>query len=487
MINQISSVGGGMYFSERFGIEYLAEYDWFDPILERDTLLFVDPFLIFSDADSQWQQSHDEMMDYFQHAFNTLAKSGLRAQHQYYKRTLTLMEFPEPAEFRLGFAGKNSEGSGSGPELAARVVEAMSEAIRRGMQNIEHFEELGILVQGINRDRISDITCNLLKPKLIKYTQSVCHSLGVPMKEREIRHSRFDEMRQRWVSAKELVPVVPETGKPILLVPKRFLRELPTLSSSNWGDFLDTSVRDDLNMQISGRMRKADIIEIARRRPEFIREWIRAIEREGSSPYDTDVDPKLYVKWQKVAKDAVHEVPLDYSAEIKTPDDLLKFAHAAVETFRHWVENKGGWRVFWRDLTERRAIPEPNMQLLFLGVLDDYCKRAGVILDREVETGRGPVDFTFTSAGNLRVLLEMKKLSHGDFWNGLRAQTPIYMESQEVHHAIFLTVRDSDTPAMQTRWKSLEGEAQRVSQISGKKIEVSRIDILPKESASKAN
>ncbi|MEU5320420.1 hypothetical protein AB0G67_27270 [Streptomyces sp. NPDC021056] len=476
-----------MYFSERFGIEYLTEYDWFDPILERDTLLFVDPFLIFSDTDEHWKRSHDEIMDYFQHAFNTLAKSGLRKNHQYYKRTLTLMEFPEPKEFRLGFAGKSANGSGSGPELAARVVEAMCEAIQRGMQDIEHFEELGILVEGINKDRISDITCNLLKPKLIRYTQSVCHSLGIPMQETEIRHSQFDEMRQRWVDAEELVPVDPDTGKPILLVPKRFLRELPTLSSSNWGDFLDTSLRDDLNLQISGRMRKADIVAIARRRPEFVREWIRVMEREGSRPYDTDVDPKLYVKWQKVAKSAADEAPLAFESEIKTPRDLLDFAHTAIATFRLWVENKGGWRVFWRDLPERRAIPEPNMQLLLLGVLEGYCKSAKVILDREVETGRGPVDFTFTSAGNLRILLEMKKLSHGDFWNGLKTQTPIYMDSQEIDYAIFLTVRDSETPPMTKRWRSLEEQARIVSQASGKTIEVSRIDILPKESASKSS
>ncbi|WP_159031853.1 hypothetical protein [Streptomyces lydicus] len=475
-----------MYFSEQFGIEYLNEYDWFDPILERDTLLFVDPFLIFSDPDENWKMSHDEIMDYFQRAFVTLAKSGLRKQHQFYKRTLTLMEFPEPPEFRLGFASKNANGSGSGPEISARVVEAMSEAIKRGMQDIEHFEELGVLVQGINRDRISDITCNLLKPKLIKYTQSVCHGLGIPMQEAVIRHSRFDEMRQRWVAAEQLVPVDP-AGKPILLVPKRFLRELPTLSSSNWGDFLDTSIRDDLNMQISGRMRKADIVAIARRRPEVIREWVRAVQQEGSRPYDTDLDPKLYVKWQKVARNATEEAPLVYEAAIQTPRDLLDFAHVAIAKFRHWTEEKGGWRVFWRDVKDGKAIPEPNMQLLFLGVLDGYCKRAGVILDREVETGRGPVDFTFTSAGNLRILLEMKKLSHGDFWNGLKTQTPIYMASQEINHAIFLTVRDSETPPMQKRWKSLEDEAKIASRDCGKTIEVSRIDILPKDSASKSS
>ncbi|MER6011437.1 hypothetical protein [Streptomyces bluensis] len=473
-----------MYFSELFEIEYKAEYDWFNPILENDTLLFVDPFLIFSDRDESWRQGYNEIMNYFQSAFDLLARSKLNPKHQFYKRTLTLMEFPEPREFRLGFASKSSAGSGSGPGLASKVVEAMSQAVRRGIEDIEHFEELGILVSGINRDRISDITCNLLKPRLIKYTQRVCHSLDIPMEIREVKHSRFDEVRSRWVDDDYLVPVDPETDQPVLLVPKRFLRELPTLSSNNWGEFLDSSLRDDLNLNISENMKKEDIVALARQNPEVLRQWIRYTEDRGSSPYDVDSDPMLYVQWQRLAREAMTDEPTPEPPTINTPEDLLKFAHSAIDHFRHWAEEKSGWRVFWRDITELKPVPETNMQLLFLGVLDHYCERAGVILDREIETGRGPVDFTFTSAGNIRVLLEMKKLTHGEFWNGLRTQTPTYMRSQRTEHAIFLAVRDSLTRPMNERWQKLEPEAEAASEQNGCTIEVARIDIMPKKSAS---
>src|SRR5262245_47508141 len=92
-----------MYFSERFGIEDPDEYDWFNPILERDTLLFVDPFLLFSDEEEKWRRAHDKVIDHFHHGFSLLAKSGLNPRHQFYKRALVLMESKEPEEFRLGF------------------------------------------------------------------------------------------------------------------------------------------------------------------------------------------------------------------------------------------------------------------------------------------------------------------------------------------------------------------------------------------------
>ncbi|MFI5966191.1 hypothetical protein ACIA8J_29015 [Streptomyces asoensis] len=78
----------------------------------------------------------------------------------------------------------------------------------------------------------------------------------------------------------------------------------------------------------------------------------------------------------------------------------------------------------------------------------------------------------------------MKKLTHGEFWHGLRTQTPIYMESQGVNHAIFLAVRDSTTKAMRHRWMKLDVEATAASEANSCKIEVARIDIMPKDSAS---
>jgi hypothetical protein len=80
----------------------------------------------------------------------------------------------------------------------------------------------------------------------------------------------------------------------------------------------------------------------------------------------------------------------------------------------------------------------------------------------------------------------MKKLTHGEFWNGLRVQTPIYMHGQEVTHAIFLVVRDSDTPPMRQRWRKLSQEAAAVNSETGLQVEIERVDILPKDPASKA-
>lgn len=394
------------------------------------------------------------------------------------------MESPEPEEFRLGFTTRRgTSGSGSGKGLAKQIVDAMCQAINRGLEDIEHFEELGVLVEGIDKDRISDLTCNLLKPEFIEYTQGICHSLGVEMERVAVDHSKYDQGRRRWLSDEHLLPI-DANGKPIILIPKRFLRELPTLNAWAWVD--EESLRDDLNIDISSNMKKAEIVALARQNPEAFRQWLRSRAGMEPEPYDVVRDPKLLVRWQSAARDAVAAEPLDHASSISTDQDLLIFVETIIEKFRHWAEQKGGWRVFWRDSSRRETIPEPSMQLLFLGVLDGYCEQAGITLDREVETGRGPVDFTFTGDQRVRVLVEMKKLSSGKFWNGLRIQTPIYMRSQEVEHAIFLAIRDSDTNEMRQRWRTMAEEATVVRNATALNVGVSGIDILPKDSASKS-
>jgi hypothetical protein len=206
-----------------------------------------------------------------------------------------------------------------------------------------------------------------------------------------------------------------------------------------------------------------------------------------AEPAGADTRRELLAEGRRVARSMALPGQAPPAAGITGEDELLAFAREMIGKFRHWVEGEGGWRVLWEGKPdEGRVMPGPKMQLIFLGVVGSDFKRAGLRLDREVETGRGPVDFTVTGDRRARVLIEMKRLSNTDFWRGLQDQTPIYMRGQEVRRAIFLAIRDSDTPAAAKRWEALQGEAAAVRAETGLAIEVERIDMLPKPSASKA-
>lgn len=97
-----------------------------------------------------------------------------------------------------------------------------------------HFEEVQFFVDGISKDRISDLACNFLKSFLIDFTMDECERLQIPLADCVVR-DYYDPDQHRFLSdTSQKLPVNPETNAPLLLVPKRWLRYTPWLNFDNY-------------------------------------------------------------------------------------------------------------------------------------------------------------------------------------------------------------------------------------------------------------
>src|SRR2546427_3073465 len=137
-----------MLTSKYFKIRRAPADDWFDPILTTDTELFVDPFLIFKESEGSWSNAHETIVRHFDRAFRLIAEGNLNPESIAYRKALALLVFPEPREFCLGYTARGTAGSGSGDIYAGAIAAAIADAIKRGITNPKHFEELGILNEG---------------------------------------------------------------------------------------------------------------------------------------------------------------------------------------------------------------------------------------------------------------------------------------------------------------------------------------------------
>ncbi len=187
-----------MLGSTHFQIKRTASDDWFDPILDADTELFVDPFLIFKETKGFWKSAHKTLIEHFDRAFLLIAEGSLSPKTLQYQKALALLVFREPRELCLGYTSKGTAGLGSGLGYARAIAEAITDAIRRGLKHPRHFEELGILNEGIGPDRISDITCTILKSRLVEYTQAIAQRHSIPLSKHRIFAADFDINRMRW-------------------------------------------------------------------------------------------------------------------------------------------------------------------------------------------------------------------------------------------------------------------------------------------------
>jgi hypothetical protein len=160
----------------------------------------------------------------------------------------------------------------------------------------------------------------------------------------------------------------------------------------------------------------------------------------------------------------------------QTREEFLEIIGKIVASYRLFVEDQGGWYLLW-DSGAKKEKPEHAAQLLFCGVAQSRCKANDISLDSEVNLGRGPVDFKFSKGYTRRAHLEVKKLHNGNFWNGLEAQLPSYMKSDEVSDGWFLAVQYKDNETSQNRAK--EGQKRQID------LKYDLVDARPKQSASK--
>ena len=129
--------------------------------------------------------------------------------------------------------------------------------------------------------------------------------------------------------------------------------------------------------------------------------------------------------------------------------------------FKWHVEECGLWALMFNDDTGKPK-REAAIQLLFAGLLRAYCDAHGVPAEREVQLGRGLVDFAFSGNNLSRVLLD-KRLVDSDYVLRLRAlPMPRYGQAPHVFalgrrgrtYLSSLVFLSSRTSGRQTRFRN---------------------------------
>lgn len=104
-----------------------------------------------------------------------------------------------------------------------------------------------------------------------------------------------------------------------------------------------------------------------------------------------------------------------YSGELKENQvplreaDFWQYINNSIVSIKSIIENARGWQLLWNDDT---PVNEERVQIYLNGHLRTICEKDGVSVNRELETGHGPVDFTFSNRYASKCMLEVKLASN---------------------------------------------------------------------------
>lgn len=191
------------------------ELDFVDIDPSIDTPLFLDPYYI-SKCDFPFAvNAHATLRSYFEFLLALLRSKKLRQAEELFSH------LGENNDVCLGMSRGKPSGHGMGPEDTTAIFKELlkSRAVKTGiMADIEDFR---IFVPNVDKDKVSDMTANIIRKHLIEYTKEQCELHGIQLTLSVPSGMYWDAKRRMWNNQYTERLVVEE--KPILLVPKRIV------------------------------------------------------------------------------------------------------------------------------------------------------------------------------------------------------------------------------------------------------------------------
>jgi hypothetical protein len=438
-----------IFFSDFFDVspDLIEKYGAFNISLINDLPLFVDPFLLFNSENPTYQQLHEDVICYMRF-LKEMSLSGTINP----RLVDAWFTFPEVKQNWLGFSVKGNKGHGLGKDFAKALNRNLHSVFRNfGEETItrsSHLEKLCLVREGVGRDNISDFTTNLIKHFLATYTQEFAlNNLSKSqIKSIRINKVKFNYDTRTWTSATFRLPYI--NGDYVLLTPKDLLTkdeswinrpELLERFQEIAGGLPNEVLRAQVNeylLRILPTDPKATKKEIKTaislaidRFPEVIDHYIRIKEDEGDEA--TSVAEKRVAEVKARFVEQIHQLVNEYLKPIgfyQSLGNTYSEAKERVFFLKDVIENKGGHRLFY--VKGKPLEREADLQILYR--LTWFSTPADV--SREVNDGRGPVDFKVSRGKADKTLVEFKLAKNSQLEKNLAKQCEIYEKSSDSTH-----------------------------------------------------
>jgi hypothetical protein len=445
----------------------LEARDVFDPVLDIDTRLFLDPHLLKHSQVPEFAEAYEHLKAHFANIARLLLASDAEGD-LFWKRAERLMIWPEVKGLCIGFSKESTDGSGIGPELRTQLLRTSKQIISKGIQDLEIFELVGMFQDRFGPDRISDMTANVARRELGDFTNRIFEEIRA---ECAVDFPRGDDG----------LPFNPINGAPLLLVPRSLLRDIPVALDWSYRDLVaeqNEELRETVNRiageswkQVVQAFTKGELKDFALNHPDLINDAVEIYRAKSAQTYDFNEDRSGEASWLPAAQVAVRENPLRLELSANpTTDQVFELIRTICIKFKSLIEDNGLSRLLYDS--DGRPKHETASQLLFYGIAESYCHANGLMIARESDGGRGPVDFKFGTNMQNSVLVEIKKSTNtSGLRNGIESQLPIYMNAEGSKRAIYLIIDVGYTKAAITNLNAINaainGTAISIIHISG--------------------
>lgn len=438
-----------IYFSDYFGVQpkLLERYGAFNVSLINDLPLFIDPFLLFNSKKPDYKKLHDQIIKYV---------IFLRDKSENIDLDIGLLQawyfFPEVKQNWFGFSVSGNKGAGLRNDFAISLHKNLNKIFSRfGDEKVtrgSHLEKLCLLKDGVGRDKISDFTTNLIKQYLLEFTEkfATVHISKKLRKKVLVERVVFNYKTEIWEHKRFDLPFI--NNDYVILTPKNLLtkHDLWINKDDLYEEFEDipNSIPNiQLRAQINNYFKsllpkeptKKDLKKAAAQTigdfPQLLDYYIRYKEKNGdraksSSEYKVKEAEFQYINQIQALADDLRKKTRFYENEGRTYEEAL----LRVNYLKEVIEDKDAYKFLYHN--GKPIEKEEDLQILYR--LTWFATDLDV--NREVNNGRGPVDYKISKGSKDVTLVEFKLAKNTRLKDNLKNQVEIYKKANNTKKAI---------------------------------------------------
>lgn len=450
-----------LYFSDFFEVDedIVESYGAVNISLINDLPLFIDPFLLFNSDREQYQKIHQDIITYLLF----LQMQAEKFPEAPFGMLLSWYLFPEVKQTWLGFSLSGNTGRGLGRDFAANLHKGLLAVFKDfGKETItksSHLEKLCLVSNLVGRDKISDFTTHFAKKYLLEYTSEFASRFLNPDQCRifKVEKVEFNYETMTWKSNEYFLPCLNDDF--VLLTPRDLLTRDDTFI--NKIDMLrnlrniaptveDEMLRFELNnyfvdvlsrkkKEISQTEKDNAAVKLIMEYPELIDYYIKY--KEDNKEEATSVSKQLVLEVKQLFNIQIQELTkllFERTEFYKIERDSHEEAYKRVMFLKSVIEDMDGYRIFY--LNGKQIKRESDLQIMYRLIW--YASELDV--NREINNGRGPVDFKISKGSSNASLVEFKLASNSKLKNNLAKQVEVYKKASCTDRAIKVILYFSD-------------------------------------------
>ena len=468
-----------IYFSDYFKVDKakLKELGIFDPILNFDTKLFVDPTLLKTSENPIIKNARNTYADFFKNLLKLLTRS-LEVGDKCWRAAQRLVHFPEYKYTCIGYGSDSINGSGSGAELNDKIFQSALDIVQAAEGDPDIFLLLPLLEEGIGADRISDMTQNIIDEDICKYTVSMMKTLGI---EGNCTYRTKSQTEYRFVKN-------PHSNCPLKLVPSDILANLPL--SETFDRWLieegerNAELRDKINNEIGYEWfeankteKKESLLEKLKSDDAFFVDVLKALKDSSFDHYDLDKDVQGLHRWLEDSEQFIEKSVSDLGDVPDNGKDLKEAVQSIIYQFKSSIERDGLKGLFWTKIgASFKHVKETYTQMLFCMVSRTWlsAQDSNIRFDYGINAETKQFTYTFTISGLNSVLVQIK---HSDNYRGLQGSYEKHVEHVQslpnTHGTVIVVNFDEEDSNQLTEIKKKRYDECELVEIYAQREEVS--------------